>query len=174
MDKRFHPFLILTLALLAPGAPVQANGLGDSLRGLVSERPPGGAEEFLPADQAFRFTAEAGARKLDLYWEIADGYYLYRDKFAFDIVRGGAGIRRDQVVLPAGISKHDESFGSVSINTGDLTVTLPLRRDSAAATPIVLKVRYQGCKEDSVCYPPITREIPLTLPAVAATDREAP
>ena len=99
-------------------------------------------------------------------WEIADGYYLYRDKFSFTIIKGGAGIRQDQVALPAGTVKHDASFGSVEINTGDLSVGLPVHRDSKAATPIVLKVSYQGCKEDSVCYPPVTKEIPLTLPPV--------
>jgi thiol:disulfide interchange protein DsbD len=168
LDIRLHALLIIILAIVVPAEPARAASFADQLRGLVSGPGAAGGEDFLPADEAFRFSAEAGADKLSLFWEIADGYYLYRDKFSFTIVKGGAGIRQDQVVLPAGTVKHDESFGSVAINTGDLSVDLPLQRQSGAAIPIILKVSYQGCKEDSVCYPPVTKEIPLTLPAVRA------
>jgi thiol:disulfide interchange protein DsbD len=166
LDIRLHALLIIILAIVVPGAPAHAATFAEQLRGLVRGPGAAGGGDFLPADEAFRFAAEAGADKLSLFWEIADGYYLYHDKFSFSIIKGGAGIRQDQVVLPAGSIKHDESFGSVEINTGDLSVDIPVRRQSGAATPIILKVSYQGCKEDSVCYPPVTKEIPLTLPAV--------
>jgi len=165
MDNRLHALLIIVLAVTVPGPSANADSFAEQLRGQSTGTGAAGSEEFLPADEAFRFSAEAGADRLSLFWEIADGYYLYRDKFSFSIIKGGAGIRQDRVALPAGIVKHDESFGSVQINTGDLSVDLPLHRDTKAAIPIVLKVRYQGCKEDSVCYPPVTKEIPLTLPA---------
>lgn len=160
MDNRLHALLIIVLAAVVPGPTTRADSFTERLRDAGA-----GSEEFLPADEAFRFSAEAGADRLSLFWEIADGYYLYHDKFSFSIIKGGAGIRQDRVALPAGTVKYDESFGSVQINTGDLSVDLPLRRETGAVTPIVLKVRYQGCKEDSVCYPPITKKIPLTLPA---------
>ena len=160
MDNRLYALLIIVLAAVVPGPLPRADSFTEQLRNTGV-----GSEEFLPADEAFRFSAEAGADRLSLFWEIADGYYLYHDKFSFSIIKGGAGIRQDRVALPAGTVKHDENFGSVQINTGDLSVDLPLHRDTKAVTPVVLKVRYQGCKEDSVCYPPITKEIPLILPA---------
>ena len=37
--------------------------------------------DFLPADQAFAFSAESASRdRVQLRWDIADDYYLYRDK----------------------------------------------------------------------------------------------
>lgn len=170
MDKRFHAFLITVLAAAAVlGAPSRAATFAERLRGLVGGDAGADNGDFLPADQAFRFNASvAGPRRLSLIWEIADGYYLYRDRFSFAIVKGEAGIRRDHVTVPAGTVKHDQSFGDVEINTGDLAVDLPVHRDSTGVAPIVLRVRYQGCKENAICYPPITKDIALTLPPLRA------
>lgn len=171
MDKRFHALLIVSLAAAAAlGTPSRAATFAERLRGLVGGEAGSGGEEFLPADQAFRFTASvAGPRQLTLLWEIADGYYLYRDRFSFAIIKGGAGIEQDHVTVPAGTVEHDQSFGDVEINTGDLAVDLPVHRDSAGAAPIVLRVHYQGCKKNAICYPPITKDIALTLPPVRAS-----
>ncbi|MEJ2761660.1 MAG: protein-disulfide reductase DsbD N-terminal domain-containing protein [Gammaproteobacteria bacterium] len=170
MDKRFHAFLIIVLAAAAvPGAPSRAATFAERLRGLAGGGDGSGSGEFLPADQAFRFTASvAGPRRLSLMWEIADGYYLYRNRFSFAIVKGGARIRQDRVNVPTGTVEHDQSFGDIEINTGDLAVDLPVRRDGAGAAPIVLRVRYQGCKKNTICYPPITKDIALTLPPARA------
>jgi thiol:disulfide interchange protein DsbD len=171
LDKRLYALLITFLVLALPGQAARAAGLGERLRGLLRDGPDAGTEEFLPADQAFRFAASvAGPDRLDLFWEIADGYYLYHDKFSFTVVRGAVDIGRGKVDVPAGKVKHDENFCDVEVNTGDVSVSLPLHRTAAGPVPIVLKVGYQGCKDNEVCYPPVTREVALTLPARQAAE----
>lgn len=42
------------------------------------------AEEPLPPEQAFRFSARAvDAKTIEARWQITDKYYMYRDKFKF-------------------------------------------------------------------------------------------
>ena len=46
--------------------------------------PATGAEDFLPPEQAFRFEARAlDARNVEIVFTVANGYYLYREQFAF-------------------------------------------------------------------------------------------
>ena len=49
--------------------------------------------ELLPPEQAFRFSARAlDDRTLEARFTIADGYYLYRDKFKFAVTPDGAAL----------------------------------------------------------------------------------
>lgn len=178
MDNRNHAFLnhplsplLLLAVLLIPASLQAADSFGERLRGLFRDDSPAAAAEeaILPVDEAFRFNAVAeGPDRLNLLWQIADGYYLYRDRFHFRIVRGDAGIDAQAVDLPPGHIKEDEAFGRVEVNTGELQVALPLQRDDRGhRQDIVLEVAYQGCKEDSVCYPPVHKQVSLTLDAAA-------
>ena len=176
MDNRNHTTLrslvtglLLAASLTAPVSVPAAGSFGERLRDLFGgDEPAGRAQDILPAEQAFRFSATtAGPERLNLYWQIADGYYLYRDKFTFSIRRGNASIRPEDVAIPHGTVKQDENFGSVEVNTGEVTIELPLQRaDRHSETSIVLSVAYQGCKEDTVCYPPVKQDIAMTLTAL--------
>lgn len=164
--KQFLPGFLL-IALLPAAIPAQAgSSFGDRLRGLFQDDGQSSSgEEFLPVDEAFRFTASAtGTDSLSLMWQIADGYYLYRDKFRFRILQGDASIETGSIDIPRGTVKSDEVFGDVEVNTGEVTVNLPIRRNkSQSAEAIVLQVNYQGCKEDAICYPPVSRDVTMNL-----------
>ena len=68
------------------------------------------AEDFLDPEVAFKFSARAiDANTLEARWQIADGYYMYRDKFKFEVVGGTLGKPK----LPSGKMKVDEFFGKV-------------------------------------------------------------
>ena len=44
------------------------------------------AEEPLPPDKAFRFSARMlDSTTIEARWQIVDGYYMYRDKFKFSL-----------------------------------------------------------------------------------------
>lgn len=121
--------------------------------------------EFLDPDQAFIVSADVvDSTRLKLRWEIADGYYLYRDKFGFTL--DDPGVTPAPVVLPAGKVKEDPAFGSVEVFYGTVEVVVPLTREVMTTLPVNLAVAYQGCKDGSICYPPLTKNIPLLLPAV--------
>lgn len=125
-------------------------------------------DELLPADQAFRFHAEVeNPTTVRLNWQIASGYYLYRNQLKVEKL--GGDVRLDQLQLPPGERKEDPEFGPTEVYHRSLVATLPLERSGAEATELTLKVRYQGCAERGVCYPPQVQTVRLSLPAAAAT-----
>ena len=119
--------------------------------------------EFLPVDKAFVLTSERlDSGETQLFWQIADGYYLYQKRLKFD------GLATQNVpALPEGESHSDEYFGEQPVYRQGLELKIP-----AAATGQI-KVSYQGCADAGLCYPPQTRVIDLGGKAAAATD-EAP
>ena len=121
--------------------------------------------KLLPPDEAFRLSARAlDARNLEVRFDVAEGYYLYRDKFSFAVEPdAGAGTPE----LPAGIRKHDEFFGDVETYRGRVVAKVPLAR-GAAGQALVLKVGSQGCADAGVCYPPTVQQVKVTLPAAGA------
>lgn len=104
---------------------------------------PGGP--YLKPSQAFGFRVSAPNRRtLRVHFRVHDGYYLYRRQFRFSLAQPPAGVHITQTRLSAGLKKHDKFFGEVEIY-----------RHSALAT-LRLRVRYQGCAEQGLCYPPQT------------------
>lgn len=117
------------------------------------------AQELLDPEQAFRFSARAiDAQTVELRWEIAPGYYMYRDKFSFSVEPGTFGT----VDLPPGIVKEDETFGRVETYRDLFSVRLPL---SGASGKITLRATSQGCADIGICYPPQKHVATLVLPA---------
>jgi len=127
-------------------------------------------EELLEPEAAFRFSARAvDAQTIEATWKIADGYYLYRDKFKFSLT----GAKLGAVTYPAGKVKDDPTFGSVEIYTKSITLKLPVIRDPGGILPVTLEATFQGCAEDRVCYMPISATATLKLAALTAPGRAA-
>ncbi len=124
-----------------------------------------GADEILPPDQAFKVSAKAlAADRIEISWDIAEGYYLYRNKMRFESKTGQ--IRLGDPAFPAGQSKHDENFGDVIIYRNVLNIPVALTVENGA-TSLQLLVQYQGCADRGICYPPQKTTFDLTLPAPA-------
>ncbi|MDD1614912.1 MAG: thiol:disulfide interchange protein, partial [Methylococcaceae bacterium] len=122
-------------------------------------------DELLPAEQAFQFFATVkDANTLHVNWEVAKGYYLYREKIQFELTNA-AGNQLGDYAIPQGIPKHDEAFGQVEIFHNELGFDIPIIRTNSSAQPITLQASYQGCADRGVCYPPMTKKIDLELPA---------
>ena len=118
------------------------------------------AEEPLAPEEAFRFSARAvDARTLEARWAIADGYYMYRDKFRFALEGGTLGAP----TLPPGKIKDDELFGKVETYRKEVKILLPLE----AAGPVTLKAVSQGCWDGGICYPPLNQQAPIELAAAS-------
>ena len=125
------------------------------------------AEEPLPPEQAFRFSARTvDARTIEARWQIVDGYYMYRDKFKFSLEGGKLGTPK----LPAGKMKDDELFGKVEVYRKDVFVLLPVEGGGS----MTLKAVSQGCWDGGICYPPINHEAKLVLAAASTTPNTAP
>jgi thioredoxin:protein disulfide reductase len=120
--------------------------------------------ELLPAEQAFRFFATVkDAATLHVNWEIAKGYYLYREKIQLELTDAG-GNQLGKYSIPRGEPMHDEAFGRVETFHNELGFDLPLIRANSSAQIITLQAKFQGCADRGVCYPPMTQKIDLELP----------
>jgi thiol:disulfide interchange protein DsbD len=126
----------------------------------------GGADDdFLDPDEAFKVSViTKRPDRLTVHWAIADGYYLYRDKFKIEL-DAGENIILGTPIIPPGKTKHDEFFGDVQVFYHEATAEVPLQRSTGAAADISLKVGYQGCAEAGICYPPIKKTLPVALAA---------
>ncbi len=122
------------------------------------------SSELLPPDEAFRLDVLVrGPDRVAASWAIADGYYLYRDKFEISL-ESADGVTLGPVELPEGEHKNDEFFGDIQVFHDVVDIDLRLQRDAGPELPVTLLFKYQGCADAGVCYPPITRRIDLTLP----------
>lgn len=123
--------------------------------------------DFLPPDQAFRFSAlPDGPDSIRLIWGVTDGYYLYRAriKASSDITQAKLG----ELTLPAGETKMDEYFGKQEVYHHDVVGSIAVARSSSGDLTVPLKVTYQGCATAGLCYPPITKVVNVVLPSPGA------
>ncbi|HDS1650890.1 protein-disulfide reductase DsbD family protein [Stenotrophomonas maltophilia] len=118
-------------------------------------------KDLLPVDQAFALTASAPERnQIQLQFKIAPGYYLYRHRTS---VKADPAFNAGALQMPSGTKHHDDFFGEVETYRERLQVSLPGAPTDAAGT-LSLEVRYQGCADAGVCYPPQKRVVQVTLP----------
>jgi thiol:disulfide interchange protein DsbD len=136
-------WLLLLLALL----PVLASGA-----------------EPLDPNKAFRLSVRAlDPATVEVQYRIADGYYMYREKFAF--AAEPATARLGQPEFPKGEVKQDEFFGRVETYRNELRIRLPVE---AGAERFNLLVTSQGCWDGGICYPPLEQSVEVNLIAASA------
>lgn len=88
------------------------------------------AEEFLDPTVAFKPTAIAlDDQTIEVRFEIAKGYYLYRDKFRFSAEP--ATVQLGTPDIPKGKEKQDETFGKVAVFYQEAVIRLPVERNSS-------------------------------------------
>lgn len=144
----------LTTATLILAASLEAAAGGLDL--LPDWARGGAANEPLPVEQAFSLQSEVTAPGvIELTWRIEEGYYLYRDKSDVAVDPPHELAARPQ--WPRAESINDPQFGEVAIYREE--IRLPVRLQASVADDMSMQVRYQGCKEGSVCYPPVTTTI---------------
>jgi thiol:disulfide interchange protein DsbD len=131
--------------------------------------------ELLEPDQAFRFAARLkDGRSIEVSYQIAPGYYLYRERFRFTLAPEGA--RPGAPQLPAGKKHRDEFFGEVETYRGNLSFVLPFELAEAGVPAVTLTALSQGCADVGVCYVPHEQKAVLRLAALdgPATRSDAP
>lgn len=130
--------------------------------GLVAQE-----EELLLPEEAFPVTVTAlDSKTVRTTWNIADGYYLYRNKFKFESLT--SGITLGPADYPKGKIKDDEFFGKMEIYRGTIHIDIPITRNVDAGNELTLKISSQGCADIGVCYPPHRQEKTLSLPPMSA------
>ncbi len=139
---------------------------------------PAGAGEpdLLEPDKAFRFSARAlGLEALEVRYQIAPGYYMYRDKFKFTIEP--ASIELGTPELPPGKRQKDEFFGEVETYRDEVRIRVPVR-NARNGEPATFAATSQGCADVGVCYVPHDQRARLTFaaagPGLTASSSDAP
>jgi thiol:disulfide interchange protein DsbD len=117
--------------------------------------PAAAEDDFLPPEQAFRFAAYMiDGQNVEVRFDIAPGYYMYRDRFAF---RAGE-VRLGQAVFPAGTRHYDETFQKeMETYRGTVVVRVPVD----GSGNFTLEVTSQGCSDKGLCYPPMASSAAL-------------
>ena len=148
------------------------------------------AQDLLPAEDVFKVSARfKDAKTIELTYQIADGYYLYRKRFS--VANETPQFKVGKLVSPAGRVKQDATFGRVETYRKSVRVLLPITSSdkdegkdkdkgagsaagvvgTAAATSsthaytgnstVKLKITSQGCADVGVCYPPLQHDLTL-------------
>ena len=126
------------------------------------------AQEFLDPAVAFKPSARAlDGQTIEVSFEIAKGYYLYRN--AFRVVAEGEAASLGSLQIPKGKEKDDENFGKVEVYYKSVALRVPVERNASGVLPLKLNVTSQGCADAGVCYPPQTQPVLLTLPDPATS-----
>lgn len=132
----------LAQSLFASGSNANSSSLLDGV---------GGTVQFLPVQEAFRpGIVEARRERIQLQFDIAPEYYLYRHRLDFELIDGDDRI--SAIHLPDGKAITDEFFGEVEVYYNSLNVQLDITPGNAPARQ--LRIEYQGCADAGLCYPP--------------------
>jgi len=109
---------------------------------------------YLKPDEAFKLSiSNKDERTLLADFEIAQGYYLYRERISFKL-KEGAIVGVD---LPAGEMKHDPNFGDMEVYHRSFQAVVHLPASASRPTPITLQASFQGCSEKGLCYAPLRK-----------------
>nr|WP_057924808.1 protein-disulfide reductase DsbD [Burkholderia ambifaria] len=130
------------------------------------------ADDFLDPSVAFKFSASESPGQVDVRFKVANGYYLYRERFAFAVKSGQAMLGAPQ--FPAGHVKFDQTFQKeVETYRDEVVIHVPVKQ---AAGPFELAVTSQGCADEGICYPPAEHVVKIdgaALGVVAPADGAA-
>ncbi|WP_174969759.1 protein-disulfide reductase DsbD [Burkholderia lata] len=122
------------------------------------------ADDFLDPAVAFKFSASESPGQVDVRFKVANGYYLYRERFAFAVKNGQATLGDPQ--FPAGHVKFDQTFQKdVETYRDEVVVHVPVKQASGA---FELAVTSQGCADEGICYPPAEHVVKVDGAALGA------
>jgi len=113
--------------------------------------------EFLPIEKAFIIDAFIKNNQINVQFNSKPGYYFYKDKIKI-IALHGLSISTPQFPKPERIHDPFENK-ELSIYKEAFNVLVPITSINSHDT--VITVKFQGCAEAGLCYPPQT--INLTL-----------
>ena len=138
-----------------------------ALIGIASAATLSAEPELLEAEKAFSLSVRMKNKAtLEARFAIADGYYMYRDRFQFMV--NGEPVSKSRIRWPAGRLKQDATFGKVITYKNSVQVQIPLTEAERKAIesggdPINLSTISQGCADVGVCYPPLRQRVTLNV-----------
>ena len=146
MKRRLNLFLIAFLSLF-----IFSVGFADDESSTLYSKK----NDFLSVDKAFKFKIYSfkDLKQLDIRFNIAPGYYLYKSKI--DVIIDP--ILDFDLIKDKGKIKEDEFFGKQEVFYGATTLKIIPKVELSKNYKVILK--YQGCSEKGLCYPPVSKTI---------------
>jgi thiol:disulfide interchange protein DsbD len=128
----------------------------------------GSDDTYLEPTAAFKFSARMrDAGTVAVTYDIADGYYMYRERFRFS----ARGATLDAPQIPAGIIKFDTTFNkNEETYRKAVTILIPVHGSSR----FTLIAVGQGCSDKGLCYSPLESRQDLAAGAASADGAGAP
>ena len=125
-----------------------------------------GEDEFLDPTEAFKYTATADESTVTVEWQATKGYYLYKKRMGLSAATPGVTV--GDSVYPKGEIHKDEYFGEQEVFRNTFKVSAPLSGAKAGDT-VALKLKWQGCADAGLCYPPSTWDATVKVVAAVKT-----
>jgi thiol:disulfide interchange protein DsbD len=149
--RALHALLISMLSLTAVFTTSIVAAQTQAINSIFDDEP-----QFLKVDEAFNMDFSQKNGQLTVNLSIADGYYLYKKQFKTVTKNATIG---EPTYSPAPTQIEDEFFGISDVFFNHVDVTYPIME---SITDGVVKIRFQGCAEAGLCYPPTTKVIYLS------------
>ncbi len=119
----------------------------------------------LPVAEAFKpKVSSINSDNIVIHFDIADEYYLYKDKFSVSTEPASAQLQA--IEFTEALAHEDEFFGTTYIYRGNVQLTIPVAQ-SNTLQQFELSLVYQGCADMGLCYPPTQNSFSIELPAAA-------
>lgn len=134
-----------------------------SLHALDLKLPFSNKTEFLPVQQAFQFSfSPKENNQVELVWDIAEGYYLYQHQFKV-IDKSEHASEIQFAPFSQGKKKNDPYFGDVIVYRDQFKAQLHYSDNLAAGSLIKAIIKFQGCADKGLCYPPQSLPIEISV-----------
>jgi thiol:disulfide interchange protein DsbD len=125
-----------------------------------------GEDEYMAPEDAFKYTATADEKNVTVEWRATKDYYLYKKRMG--LAAATPGVKVGESVYPKGEIHKDDYFGEQEIFRGTFKVTAPLTGAKPGDT-VALKLKWQGCADAGLCYPPSVWDASVKVVAAAHT-----
>ena len=122
-------------------------------------------QELLPAEEAFQTSVSVNdAGQLAVHMDIAEGYFVYKSKIKVNSDVASIG----PLDIPDGVRKQDKWFGEVETFRNTLKFSATVTNNSDSNT-LPVTVVSQGCADIGICYPPLSQDFTIEVPASSNT-----
>lgn len=121
-----------------------------------------GSGDFLPSAKAFPLAVKPAHGVLKVSFSIAPGYALYRKRMTISPVKA-KNIRLGSAAWPEPIVVQNPFTGKELMYRGKVSIRIPFVCATKGAHRVQLNIRFQGCADAGLCYPPIEKKVHLSL-----------
>ncbi len=127
---------------------------------LITSIAFGATHEPLKMDEGFKFSTKVkDAQTIIAEWQMAPGYFLYRNKF--DITSASSDVKLGDPIYPKGVIKTEPEIGTFEVYKDTIRISIPVIK--AKDNKVPLTVHYQGCSEEGFCYPSAEKTVTVDL-----------